>query len=174
MVKQAKKNIRIRKWSDLHLHRRTQSKTDKLWIYKTKILHQPIITTIQNHQRTTRISSYIIYQNPSTITPPKNWNRRWARILHQLRLCQCHEDVQTEDHALPKCQLTHHIRTSLDLANFNYSLKNAIETTDNKKLAKLCNLCLKYFKDHLISRSEQSIEEENISLDIFTSYHVCI
>lgn len=68
---------------------------------------------------------------------------RWSRIPRENRICQCNQNIQTEEHALLECPLTDHLRKD-ELRRC--TTLNQLFTSDNHhKVAELCFKVLNLF-----------------------------
>ena len=79
-----------------------------------------------------------MYPNPKPNPNPKP---------REQRLCQCGEDVQTEEHALIKCKMTEGLKVQYDVKNCDniYALFN-VNYSRNASLPKFISTVLSFYR----------------------------
>ena len=73
---------------------------------------------------------------------------RWARIPRDQRMCQCGEEIQSEEHVLLRCPISRHVtETFITNTHYDYAhLEDLFRNMENKKLAELCFQVLKLYE----------------------------
>jgi hypothetical protein len=71
---------------------------------------------------------------------------RWCRIPQDERICQCHLEVQDEEHALLRCQKTESIRQQYPFLSNCISITEFFHHSSPKDIASVCAKTLKSFQ----------------------------
>ena len=69
---------------------------------------------------------------------------RWARIPREQRLCQCREEIQTEEHVILKCSQTEHLRINLVEINSCNNIAEVFQKCNPETIAPYIYNVLKY------------------------------